>query len=158
VRPECETMRSHSLPLHGTLLSRDDRAGTRPRLGCGFGRDLWMDCVGHHHRRRQQAHLVDDRAGMGKILVDISGGGALLPLATSGAARYSPWQPTPSRIQPGPLASLNFTPHRIALCLAGRTGWKAKFLIGGAEGVGRQRLCSLDCNLNKETAYARAFH
>jgi len=70
VRPQCKTMRPHSLPLHGTLLSRDDRAGTRPWLGRGFRRDLWMDCVGRHHCRRQQAHLVGDRAGMGKILVD----------------------------------------------------------------------------------------
>ena len=63
-------MRSYSMPLHGTLLPRDDRAGTRPWLGCDFGRDLLVDCVGRHHCRRRQAHLVGDRAGMGKILVD----------------------------------------------------------------------------------------
>jgi hypothetical protein len=87
VHPECETMRSYSLPLHGTLLPRHDRAGSRAWLGCGFGCDFWMDCVGRHHCRRQQAHLVGDRAGMGKIRIPSSLANRLLcdrPLRQNG--------------------------------------------------------------------------
>ena len=74
VHSECKTVRSHALPLHGTFLSRHDRTGARAWLGHRIRRNLWMDCVGRPHYRRRQSHLVGDRAGVGKVLVDAGTG------------------------------------------------------------------------------------
>jgi len=70
VHSECKEMRTHPLPLHGTLLSRHDRTGARACFESGFRRFLWMACIGCSYSCRKQDHLVGYRAGVGKILVD----------------------------------------------------------------------------------------
>ena len=51
VYPKQQALRPHALPLHWTLLSRDDRACVRPWLH--FVEHLRVDCVGRRHRRRE---------------------------------------------------------------------------------------------------------
>ena len=46
VPSECKTLRTHPLPLHGTLLSRHDRTGARACVGRCFRRFLWMALFG----------------------------------------------------------------------------------------------------------------
>ena len=70
VHSECTPVWAHSLPLHGALLPRHDRAGAGIHLGYHFPRVLWMARIGSFHSRREQGHLVGYRAGMGNVLVD----------------------------------------------------------------------------------------
>jgi hypothetical protein len=70
VHSECEALRTHSLPLHWTLLSRHDRPRARARSPWARLRGLLrMACISRSYSCRKQDHLVGRRACMGKILV-----------------------------------------------------------------------------------------
>lgn len=66
---QCKAVRANPLPLHGSILSRDDSADVGDRFWHCHGGHLRVVGIGLHHPARKQAHLVDDRASLGKILV-----------------------------------------------------------------------------------------
>jgi len=70
VHSECKALRTHPLPLHGTLLSCHDCPRARPCFGHRFRRFLRMACFGCFYSCGKQDHLVGHGAGVGKILVD----------------------------------------------------------------------------------------
>jgi len=57
------------LPLHGSILPRDDCADVGARFWRRGRRQLWLVGIGLRHPGRKQAHLVGDRVGLGKILI-----------------------------------------------------------------------------------------
>ena len=69
VHSQFKTVRTHPLPLHGPLLSRDDRTGARPCFGYHFRWLLCMAFVGGSHSWRKHDHLVGHGKGVGKIRV-----------------------------------------------------------------------------------------
>ena len=72
VHSECKAVRADPLPLHGPLLSRDDRTGARACFGCRFRRLLCVAFIGGSHSWRKHDHLVGHGKGVGKILVEPS--------------------------------------------------------------------------------------
>jgi hypothetical protein len=66
---ECKALRPYPLPLHGALLSRHDRTGTRSEFEHCFRRIVWMDRIGRSYFGRQQDRVVGYRAGVGEILL-----------------------------------------------------------------------------------------
>src|SRR5215831_3307716 len=69
VHSELKTVPTDPLPLHGTLLSRDDRTGARACFGCHSRWLLWMAFIGGSHSWRKHDHLVGHRKGVGKIFL-----------------------------------------------------------------------------------------
>ena len=68
VHSEFKAVWADPLPLHGPLLSRDDRTGARACFGCRFRRLLCMAFIGSSHSWRKHDHLVGHGKGVGKIL------------------------------------------------------------------------------------------
>src|SRR5262249_7914053 len=62
-------MWSHPLPLHWSILSRDDRPDLRARFWHRDRWHLWLVRTDLRYPAWKQAHLVDDGAGLGEILV-----------------------------------------------------------------------------------------
>jgi hypothetical protein len=69
---QCKAMRTHSLPLHGAVLSRHDRARAGACFGYRVRRFLWMAYIGCSHSCRKQGHLVGYRASMGEVFLGSS--------------------------------------------------------------------------------------
>jgi len=66
---EFATLRTYPLPLHRSLLSRHDRAGTRACLWRYIRWVFWVADVGRCHSRWRQNHLVGHRVRVGQILI-----------------------------------------------------------------------------------------
>jgi hypothetical protein len=69
VHSQCKAVRPHPLPLHRPLLSRDDRAGRRPRFRPRPRRNLRLAGIGRRHSVWKRAPLVGDRACLGQIFL-----------------------------------------------------------------------------------------
>jgi hypothetical protein len=69
VHSQRKAVRTHPLPLHRPLLSRDDRAGRRAWFWPRLRRHLRLAGIGSRHSARKQAPLVGDRACLGQILL-----------------------------------------------------------------------------------------
>jgi hypothetical protein len=67
---ECPAVCTHTLSFHGAILPGHDHSRSHSCFGNRFGRFMRMACAWRRCYFRQQDHLVGDRAGVGKILVD----------------------------------------------------------------------------------------
>jgi hypothetical protein len=67
---ECPAVWTHTLSFHGAILPDHDHSRAHSCFGNRFGRFIRMACAWRGYYFRQQNHLVGDRAGVGKILVD----------------------------------------------------------------------------------------
>ncbi len=68
VRSQCKAVRTHTLSVHRAVLLGHDHSCARAGFGGHFARLERMGCARRRHYPWRQDHLVDDRAGMGKIL------------------------------------------------------------------------------------------
>jgi hypothetical protein len=68
VRSQCKAVRTHTLSVHRAVLLGHDHSCARAGIGGHFARLERMGCARRRHYPWRQDHLVDDRAGMGKIL------------------------------------------------------------------------------------------
>jgi hypothetical protein len=69
VHSQRKAVRTHPLPLHRPLFSRDERASSCAWLWLRLRRHLRLAGIGSRHSARKQAPLVGDRACLGQILL-----------------------------------------------------------------------------------------
>jgi hypothetical protein len=68
VRSQCKAMRTDALSIHRAVLLGHDHSCARAGFRGHFARLERMGCARRRYYPWRQDHLVDDRAGMGKIL------------------------------------------------------------------------------------------
>jgi hypothetical protein len=64
VHAECKTVQTQPLPLHGPILSRDDRAGRCAWFWLRLGQDLRLADIGRRYSARKRASVVGNRTVM----------------------------------------------------------------------------------------------
>jgi hypothetical protein len=69
VPSQCKAVRTHPLPLHWPLLSRDDRAGRFAWFWHGLGLHFRLVASSRCQSPWEHAPLVGNRAGLGQILL-----------------------------------------------------------------------------------------